>query len=212
MATVDVLGEEVSERAKAIAAVEEYLRVFDGHRPPRGSTPTSRSSRPCSGLKIDEGFCRDNVERIVDGGPASTATSSASTWRTTPPPTRRCASTASSTRATATSACVLQAYMRRTLRDIDELPREGANVRLCKGIYVEPRTVAWKEAYETAAPVEAQKNGFFEREITPVTLADGTEVSDRRRPARPTPRSRSSRSCSRCSGPTAPSPPATPAR
>jgi proline dehydrogenase len=38
--------------------------------------------------------------------------------------------------------------MRRTLRDIEELPDHGANVRLCKGIYVEPRKIAWK-GYET---------------------------------------------------------------
>jgi proline dehydrogenase len=44
--------------------------------------------------------------------------------------------------------CVFQSYMRRTLSDIDSLPAEGANVRLCKGIYIEPRTAAWK-GYET---------------------------------------------------------------
>ena len=38
--------------------------------------------------------------------------------------------------------------MRRTLADIGELPREGANVRLCKGIYIEKRSVAWK-GFET---------------------------------------------------------------
>ena len=34
------------------------------------------------------------------------------------------------------------------LADIDALPAEGANVRLCKGIYIEPRPIAWK-GYET---------------------------------------------------------------
>jgi proline dehydrogenase len=43
---------------------------------------------------------------------------------------------------------VLQAYMRRTLADIHALPKAGANVRICKGIYVERRAVAYKE-YET---------------------------------------------------------------
>jgi proline dehydrogenase len=43
---------------------------------------------------------------------------------------------------------VLQAYMRRTLADIAALPAEGASVRICKGIYVEPREIAWK-GYET---------------------------------------------------------------
>src|SRR5437763_129227 len=65
MATVDVLGEEVSERGKATAAVEEYLRVFE---------TIDREKIDCNvsikltllGLKIDEGFCRDNVARIVE--------------------------------------------------------------------------------------------------------------------------------------------------
>ena len=40
---------------------------------------------------------------------------------------------------------VLQARMRRTLKDIDSFPAAGASVRLCKGIYLEPRSVAWTE-------------------------------------------------------------------
>ena len=57
----------------------------------------------------------------------------------------------------------------------------------------------------------ALARGFFEREITPYTLPDGTVVSqdDGIRPAPP---SRRSRPSPRCSVPTAPSPPATPAR
>ena len=39
---------------------------------------------------------------------------------------------------------VFQAYMRRTLDDIAAMPAESPNVRLCKGIYIEPRTAAWK--------------------------------------------------------------------
>jgi proline dehydrogenase len=40
---------------------------------------------------------------------------------------------------------VLQAYMRRTVSDIRELLPIRPNVRICKGIYREPRTVAWKD-------------------------------------------------------------------
>jgi proline dehydrogenase len=40
---------------------------------------------------------------------------------------------------------VLQAYMRRTTSDIRELLPLRPNVRVCKGIYREPRTVAWKD-------------------------------------------------------------------
>jgi proline dehydrogenase len=39
---------------------------------------------------------------------------------------------------------VLQAYMRRSLADLRSLP-EGASVRLCKGIYVEPREIAYRD-------------------------------------------------------------------
>ena len=39
---------------------------------------------------------------------------------------------------------VLQAYMRRTLADIAAVTVAGANIRICKGIYVEPRDAAWK--------------------------------------------------------------------
>jgi proline dehydrogenase len=40
---------------------------------------------------------------------------------------------------------VLQARLRRTLADAVALAAERANVRLCKGIYLEPRTIAYEE-------------------------------------------------------------------
>jgi len=38
---------------------------------------------------------------------------------------------------------VLQSRLRRTLRDVEDLVGEPANVRLCKGIYLEPREIAY---------------------------------------------------------------------
>jgi len=49
---------------------------------------------------------------------------------------------------------VLQSYMRRTLSDIKTLVAEGevlnvaTNIRLCKGIYVEPETIAFQKRAE----------------------------------------------------------------
>jgi proline dehydrogenase len=145
MATVDVLGEEVSEREKATTAVEEYLRVFEA---------IDREKIDCNvsikltllGLKIDEGFCRDNVASIVEAAQRfgnfvridmEDHTTTDATIRIYRELHARYGNL----------GIVLQAYMRRTLRDIEELP-QGANVRLCKGIYVEPRRIAWK-GYET---------------------------------------------------------------
>ena len=146
MATVDVLGEEVSERDKAAAAVEEYLRVFETIDREKIDSNVS-IKLTLLGLKIDEGFCRDNVARIVE-----TAKRFGNFVRidmedhTTTDATLRIYRELHARYGNL--GVVLQAYMRRTLRDIEELPAQGASVRLCKGIYVEPRKIAWK-GYDT---------------------------------------------------------------
>ena len=40
---------------------------------------------------------------------------------------------------------VIQAYLRRTIEDANQLIPEKANLRLCKGIYVEPTHIAYKD-------------------------------------------------------------------
>jgi proline dehydrogenase len=40
---------------------------------------------------------------------------------------------------------VIQAYMRRSLEDVCRLVEAGVTVRLCKGIYDEPRRIAYKD-------------------------------------------------------------------
>ncbi len=146
MATVDLLGEEVSERSKATAAVEEYLRIFETlDREKLDSNVSIKLT--LLGLKIDEGFCRDNVAQIVE-----TAKRFGNFVRidmedhTTTDATLRIYRELHARYGNL--GVVLQAYMRRTLQDIEELPEQGASVRLCKGIYVEPRQVAWK-GYDT---------------------------------------------------------------
>ncbi|MFL6260281.1 MAG: proline dehydrogenase family protein [Thermoanaerobaculia bacterium] len=146
MATVDVLGEEVSEREKATAAVEEYLRVFEAIDREKIDSNVS-IKLTMLGLKIDEGFCRDNVARIVETAKRfnnfvridmEDHTTTDATIRIYRELHARYGNL----------GIVLQAYMRRTLRDIEDLPSQGASVRLCKGIYVESRRIAWK-GYDT---------------------------------------------------------------
>jgi len=146
MATLDVLGEEVSEREKATAFTDEYVRVL--HAIAREGVDSNVSVKlTMLGLKIDEGFCRDNVDRIaaaagehgnfvrIDMEDATTTDATLRIYREIH--ARH-----------GNLGCVLQAYMRRTLGDIDGLPAEKPSVRICKGIYVEPRTIAWK-GYDT---------------------------------------------------------------
>lgn len=51
----------------------------------------------------------------------------------------------------ARTGVVIQSYLRRSERDIDELIRRAARVRLCKGAYAEPPSVAFQERREVTA-------------------------------------------------------------
>jgi proline dehydrogenase len=146
MATIDVLGEEVTDRGKAEAAVAEYLRAVDAIVEAR--LDSNISIKPTLlGLKIDAGFCRDNIARVaaaarerdlfvrIDMEDRTTTDATLGIYHELQP-------------RLGNLGVVLQSYMRRTLADVGALPAEGANVRLCKGIYIEPRQVAWK-GYET---------------------------------------------------------------
>jgi len=139
----------VSERDKALAAVEEYRRVFAAIRE-RGLDANVSIKLTLLGLKVDEGFCRDNVATV-----AAAARAGGNFVRIDMEDSTCTDATLRIYRELQAShgnlGVVLQAYMRRTLRDIAELPRTprgGANVRLCKGIYVERRRIAWK-GYDT---------------------------------------------------------------
>jgi proline dehydrogenase len=147
MATVDVLGEEVREPALATAAVDEYLRVLDAIH--HDGLDANLSIKPTMfGLAIDQRLCADNVERLVRAAQArGTFVRIDMEDRTTTDFTLRLHRDLQARYGNV--GVVLQAYMRRTPRDVDALAGiERPNVRLCKGIYVEPRAVAWK-GYET---------------------------------------------------------------
>ena len=154
MATVDVLGEEVTERSRATAAADAYLGVLKAIA--AENLDANISIKPTMfGLKIDEALCAGEIERLVAAAQRQgTFVRIDMEDRTTTDATLRIYRDLHQRYGNV--GVVLQAYMRRTLRDVGELPAEGANVRICKGIYVEPREVAWKgfdavrEAYVAA--------------------------------------------------------------
>lgn len=143
MATCDVLGEEVRERAKAEAAVEEYLKLLTRIRDEK--LDSNISIKPTMlGLKISEETCAANVETIV-----ARAVELGNFVRidmedhTTTDATLRIYRQVVSTHGRV--GTVLQAYLHRTPVDIEALLPMKPNIRLCKGIYREPRAIAWKE-------------------------------------------------------------------
>lgn len=146
MATLDLLGEEVAQREKAVASADEYVRIL-GRIQGEGLDSNVSIKPTMLGLKIDEGFCLENLERIVAAAKAQgNFVRIDMEDRTTTDATLRMYRTLKERHGNV--GVVLQAYMRRTLVDIAALPGTGANIRICKGIYVEPRAAAWK-GYDT---------------------------------------------------------------
>ena len=146
LATLDLLGEAVTDRDKAAAAVAEYVRLFDEIES-RGADCNVSIKLTLLGLEIDESFCRDNVERIAAAAARhGNFVRIDMEDRTTTDATLRIYHEVQ--RRHGNLGVVFQSYMRRTLDDIAGLPADAANVRLCKGIYIEPRTAAWK-GYDT---------------------------------------------------------------
>jgi proline dehydrogenase len=142
--TLDILGESVAQRTQAEAARDEYLQLLDVIRDER--LEPNVSLKPTQlGLAIDEGFCRDNIEHIVEraaaiGGFVRIDMEDSPTTDATLRVFRDLAA-----RHPGHVGVVLQARLRRTLADAAALGAERANIRLCKGIYLEPRTIAYEE-------------------------------------------------------------------
>jgi len=147
MATIDVLGEEITGREEATALLAEYEDVFETIE--REGLDSNISVKLTGlGLNLDHEFCRDNIAELVqeaakrnnfvriDMEDSSTTTETVELYREL------------RGQGLDNVGIVLQAYMKRTLTDIADLSDLGPNVRICKGIYVEPAEIAYPE-FET---------------------------------------------------------------
>ncbi len=143
VATVDVLGEEVREEERARSAAEQYVQLLDILD--SEALPANVSIKPTMlGLKISEDVARTNISTVV----AAAAQRDNFVRIDMEDHTCTDATLAIYRHVLAEHGhvgVVLQSYMRRTLADIDSLLPLGPNIRLCKGIYREPRAVAWKD-------------------------------------------------------------------
>jgi proline dehydrogenase len=143
-ATVDVLGESVTSPELAQTAVRAYLEVLDAIN--AQSLDANVSLKPTQmGLAIDEQLCLANIAAIIERASANRTfvridMEDAPTTDATLRVYRQLIA-----RFPASTGVVLQARLRRTLADAVALAREGANVRLCKGIYLEPRSIGYCE-------------------------------------------------------------------
>jgi proline dehydrogenase len=145
MATIDVLGEEVEHEADARAIALAYRHVFDEIE--RDHLDSNVSVKLTAlGLGLSYAVCRANLEDVVrqaaeDHNFVRIDMEDSSTTADTLRLYRELREAGHDN-----LGIVLQAYLRRTPGDIEALADLRPNVRLCKGIYIEPPSIAFTDA------------------------------------------------------------------
>jgi proline dehydrogenase len=162
--TLDYLGESVGAREGASAAVSEYLRLMDVVAA-AGVERNVSLKLSQMGLAVDQATCVDNMRRIlepaqrlgffvrIDMEDSSLTEVTLQIFETLWQQQYR------------NVGVVLQAYLYRTENDVRRMNELGARVRLVKGAYREPASIA----YRTKADV----NGAFAR-LMRILVDEGT--------------------------------------
>jgi proline dehydrogenase len=143
-ATLDVLGEEVTLREEATALRDAYRRALETIEED-GLRSNVSVKLTALGLKLDRGLCRADLAAVVEeavrfGNFVRIDMEDSSTTSETLALYRELRDEGHDN-----VGVVLQAALKRTLTDIDALADLRPNVRICKGIYVEPPEIAYQE-------------------------------------------------------------------
>ncbi len=144
LATIDVLGEEIRSADEADAIVRAYHDVFEAIK--TQGLDSNVSVKPTAlGLTLGYDVARRNLETVVrhaceignfvriDMEDSTTTDDTLRMYREL------------REAGLANLGVVLQARLRRTLDDVEALADLTPNVRLCKGIYLEPSELAFQE-------------------------------------------------------------------
>ena len=144
-ASLDLLGESVTVEAEAVGARDQYLQMLD--RLAQAGREVNVSVKLTQmGIDIDENLCQANMTRILDkarslrGFVRLDMEGSEYTQKTLDFFTQRLFDNYREN-----CGVVIQSALRRSEADIGDLIRLKARVRLCKGAYLEPPTVAFPD-------------------------------------------------------------------
>jgi len=152
--TVDVLGESVDSAEACAVAVARYEATLDALAA-RDLDRNVSLKLTQMGLDIDRDLCRDTVARVfrraaelgafvrIDMEDHTKTDATLDLWRELRP-------------LNPDSGVVIQAALHRSGGDVEALVREGARVRLCKGAYNEPASIALRDREAINAAYEAQ--------------------------------------------------------
>ena len=163
--TLDLLGENVEDRQTADETVDNYIKLLnDIDESELDSTISIKLTM--MGLDIDRDYCKKNLFKLLDVA------------RENDQFVRIDMEGSDYTQMTIDLfkeafqeygkhvGIVIQAYLHRTKKDIDELAEMGADVRLCKGAYSEPKDIALqkmddiREAFKEYAKVLLDKTPY----------------------------------------------------
>jgi proline dehydrogenase len=146
--SLDYLGEDTLTAEQAQATREAYVALL-GRLRDAGLTPVAEVSVKLSALgqKIDDKLAYDHAHVICAAAAeaGTTVTVDAESHQTTDSTLEILAKLRKDFPAT---GAVLQAHLRRTEGDCRELATAGSRVRLCKGAYAEPESVAFQSALD----------------------------------------------------------------
>ncbi len=184
-ATLDHLGEAVSTEAEAIRAADAYLAIISRVNE---SGVRSNASLKLSqlGLNVSYDLCLNNVRRVVrkaaecglfiriDMEDTPTVDRTIELWRTL----RK--------EGLLNVGLVFQAYLYRTENDLGAVLAEGCRIRLCKGAYQEPASLA----YPRKADVDASYDRLVRLLIDAARAAAAPRPSPRTAAGRRSPASR----------------------
>ncbi len=143
VATIDLLGESTESKADAAATLRDYKRVIDAIE--TNGLQAGISVKPTGlGLTLSEALCRVNLEELV--AYAAEKSRFVRVDMEDSPYTGVTLDLVTGLHERYENVgAVIQAYMRRSLDDVVRLRETGVSVRLCKGIYDEPRRIAYKD-------------------------------------------------------------------
>lgn len=144
MTTIDVLGEYVTSKGQALKETAMQKMVIDAIV--NENIPTYLSVKPTSvGMGIDADFGYENIHEIISY--ANERNVFVRLDMENSPFTDLTLDYYRKLREAGFEnvGFVIQAYLKRSMNDLEQLKDYKPNTRLCKGIYIEPEEIAYKE-------------------------------------------------------------------
>jgi proline dehydrogenase len=176
MATLDVLGESVTDRATAVQAADEYVAAIE--RIAREGLDSNVSLKLTQmGIDLGLDVCIDTLGRVLDAGRRNgifvriDMESHEYVDRTL--------DVAQRMRAEGHDVgVVIQSYLRRSAADVERLAAQRVRVRICKGAYAEPAEVAFTDRAEIDASYLALAHRLLDADAYPAIATHDSALID----------------------------------